>query len=100
MSDRKDIDQYKSLHCSFCGKTESQVERLIAGPGVYICNECGLMCEEMLSDDPLASYTTGTPDVDGRIFLTPEQIKEKLDVYVIGQEEAKMTLAVSVYNHY
>ncbi|MCK9176223.1 MAG: ATP-dependent Clp protease ATP-binding subunit ClpX [Clostridiales bacterium] len=100
MSDRKDNDQYKSLHCSFCGKTESQVERLIAGPGVYICNECVLLCDEMLADDPLSSYTTGTPDVDGMNLLTPEQIKEKLDEYVIGQEEAKKTLAVSVYNHY
>ena len=100
MSDRKDKDQYQPLHCSFCGKTESQVERLIAGPGVYICNECVLLCDEMLADDSMASYPGGTPDIDGMNLLTPEQIKKRLDEYVIGQEEAKKTLAVSVYNHY
>lgn len=100
MSDRKDQDQYKSLHCSFCGKTEGQVERLIAGPGVYICNECVMLCDEMLADDTAASPPLGAQDVERMNLLTPEQIKEKLDEYVIGQEEAKKTLAVSVYNHY
>ena len=100
MSDRKDQDQFKSLHCSFCGKTESQVERLIAGPGVYICNECVMLCDEMLAEDPLPGRTQGGPELDELNLLTPQQIKEKLDEYVIGQEEAKKTLAVSVYNHY
>ncbi len=100
MSDRKDQDKFKSLHCSFCGKTENQVERLIAGPGVYICNECVMLCDEMLADDTAASPPLGAQDVERMNLLTPEQIKEKLDEYVIGQEEAKKTLAVSVYNHY
>ena len=100
MSDRKDQDTYKSLHCSFCGKTEDQVERLIAGPGVYICNECVMLCDEMLTQDPVPGYSKGVPDVDQMNLLTPQQIKEKLDEYVIGQETAKKTLAVSVYNHY
>ncbi len=100
MSDRKDQDKYKSLHCSFCGKTENQVERLIAGPGVFICNECVMLCDEMLADDSAAGPPLGVPDVEQMNLLTPQQIKEKLDEYVIGQEEAKKTLAVSVYNHY
>lgn len=100
MSDKKDQDQYTPLHCSFCGKTEDQVERLIAGPGVYICNECVMLCDEMLAEEPGSKRVRGGPDVDGMNLLTPQQIKEKLDEYVIGQEEAKKTLAVSVYNHY
>ena len=101
MSDRKDQDKYKSLHCSFCGKTEEEVERLIAGPGVYICNECVMLCDEMLAEDPARrSYPGALTDVEEMNLLTPQQIKEKLDEYVIGQEEAKKTLAVSVYNHY
>ena len=101
MSDRKDQDSYKPLHCSFCGKPESQVERLIAGPGVYICNECVMLCDEMLAEDPLpGSRPKGDLGVEEMNLLTPQQIKERLDEYVIGQEEAKKTLAVSVYNHY
>ncbi|HPX93423.1 MAG TPA: ATP-dependent Clp protease ATP-binding subunit ClpX [Bacillota bacterium] len=100
MSDRKDQDQYKSLHCSFCGKTEGQVERLIAGPGVYICNECVMLCDEMLAEDPVRGRPKAAPGADEMNLLTPQQIKEKLDEYVIGQEDAKKTLAVSVYNHY
>lgn len=101
MSDRKDQDKYKSLHCSFCGKTEEEVERLIAGPGVYICNECVMLCDEMLAEDPARrSYPGALTGVEEMNLLTPQQIKEKLDEYVIGQEEAKKTLAVSVYNHY
>ncbi len=100
MADRKDQDQYKPLHCSFCGKTEDQVERLIAGPGVYICNECVSLCDEMLAEDPGRGRSQGAPEVDELNLLTPREIKEKLDEYVIGQEEAKKTLAVSVYNHY
>lgn len=100
MADRSDNDQFKSLHCSFCGKTEDQVERLIAGPGVYICNECVLLCDEMLNDGPVLRSPGGTPEKEEMNLLTPQQIKERLDEYVIGQDEAKKTLAVSVYNHY
>ncbi|NLA70925.1 MAG: ATP-dependent Clp protease ATP-binding subunit ClpX [Clostridiaceae bacterium] len=100
MTDRKDQDQFKSLHCSFCGKTEDQVERLVAGPGVYICNECVVLCDEMLAGETAPVYPRGGPDAEHVNLLTPQQIKDKLDEYVIGQEEAKKTLAVSVYNHY
>ncbi|HNZ63696.1 MAG TPA: ClpX C4-type zinc finger protein, partial [Bacillota bacterium] len=88
MADRSDNDQFKSLHCSFCGKTEDQVERLIAGPGVYICNECVLLCDEMLNDGPVLRSPGGTPEKEEMNLLTPQQIKERLDEYVIGQDEA------------
>ena len=93
--------------CSFCGKPQDQVDRMIIGPGVYICNECIELCYSLLQNEenkPSAQRkrnvhsTAGTPE-DIRV-LTPAQIKEGLDQYVIGQNEAKTVLAVSVYNHY
>ncbi|MGI6157657.1 MAG: ATP-dependent Clp protease ATP-binding subunit ClpX [Saccharofermentanales bacterium] len=97
MSDRKDPGAL--IHCSFCGKTEDQVDRIIAGPGVFICNECVMLCDEMLTDslNGMPMTKPGPEDVN---LLTPEEIKERLDEYVIGQDDAKKTLAVSVYNHY
>ncbi len=88
------------IRCSFCNKAQSQVRKLIAGPaGVYICDECIDICadilEEELEDDELEE--TGRPDIN---LLKPIQIKNFLDEYVVGQEEAKKVLAVSVYNHY
>ncbi|HHX19147.1 MAG TPA: ATP-dependent Clp protease ATP-binding subunit ClpX [Clostridiaceae bacterium] len=101
MSDRKDNDRSGTLHCSFCGKTEDQVEQMIAGPGVCICNECVMLCDAMLGESPMlhpsSSHVSRREEVN---LLTPQQIKERLDEYVIGQDEAKKTLAVSVYNHY
>ncbi len=101
MSDRKDNDRSGTLHCSFCGKTEDQVEQMIAGPGVCICNECVMLCDAMLGESPMLhpsnSHVSRREEVN---LLTPQQIKERLDEYVIGQDEAKKTLAVSVYNHY
>ena len=92
-------DDKKSLRCSFCGKHENQVHRMIQGPGVRICDECVQLCMSILGDgfdgvssDPLEDMPDQLP--------TPREIKEVLDQYVIGQEEAKITLSVSVYNHY
>ena len=84
--------------CSFCGKTQDQVRRLIAGPDAYICDECVSLCQEIMADDltmPSAASTPRMKDVP-----TPAKMKEILDGYVIGQEEAKKSLCVAVYNHY
>lgn len=91
-----------SVRCSFCGKTQAQVEKLIAGQGVYICNECVDLCsdiidEELNSKRKRSSKKASIPEKE---LLKPMEIKEKLDEYVIGQEEAKKTLSVAVYNHY
>ena len=88
----------QSIRCSFCGKRETQVERLIAGPGVYICSECVQACGELLQDD-LRVDNRGklrTPEK----LPTPMEIKDFMDGYIIGQEEAKIALSVAVYNHY
>ena len=88
----------RSIRCSFCGKREEQVKRLVAGPGVYICNECIELCCDILSDDPdmISSYV---PDEKIEL-IKPKEIKRLLDEYVIGQDSAKKALAVAVYNHY
>ena len=91
-------DERKVLRCSFCGKHQDQVQRLIAGPGVYICNECVHLCMNVLD----VNYETeleedyGAPDA----IPTPKEIHAVLDQYIIGQEKAKMALSVAVYNHY
>src|SRR5947199_9829175 len=85
----------KHLRCSFCGKSKDSVRKFISGPSVYICNECITLCNEILAEDEereVADSITQDP--------TPAEIKEVLDQYVIGQERAKRTLAVAVYNHY
>jgi ATP-dependent Clp protease ATP-binding subunit ClpX len=86
----------RKLRCSFCGKTQDQVRRIIAGPGAYICNECIALCQEIVADD--MDIMSATPSL-GEI-PTPAEMKEVLDEYVIGQEQAKRTLCVAVYNHY
>jgi ATP-dependent Clp protease ATP-binding subunit ClpX len=85
----------KHLRCSFCGKSKDSVRKFISGPSVYICNECITLCNEILAEDEereVADTITQVP--------TPQEIKVVLDQYVIGQERAKRTLAVAVYNHY
>ena len=90
-------EQQKQHSCSFCGKTQTQVERLIVGPGVYICDECVALCSDILSDLPKdAKKRLGGGDK----LMKPAQIKKTLDEYVIGQEHAKRALCVAVYNHY
>ena len=88
----------KSLRCSFCGKHESQVHRMIQGPGVRICDECVQLCMSILDDGYLGNDAETVTSVDE--LPTPREIKDVLDQYVIGQEAAKIALSVSVYNHY
>ena len=88
-------DEKKALKCSFCGKTQDQVRRLIAGPGVYICDECIELCSEIIVDE----YEESS-QVDLTALPKPKDIKEYLDQYVVGQDGAKKSLAVAVYNHY
>jgi len=88
----------QSIRCSFCGKRENQVDRLIAGPGVFICSECVQACSELLLDDTHV-------DTSGKLrkpehLPTPMEIKSFMDGYIVGQDEAKIALAVAVYNHY
>jgi len=93
-------EQTKNVKCSFCGKTQEVVQRIIAGPGVFICNECIRICndiiDEDLYDDAEITYTVNEEEK----LPTPAEIKNVLDEYVIGQENAKKTLSVAVYNHY
>ncbi len=88
-------DDRKQLRCSFCNKTQDQVRKLIAGPNVYICDECIEICSEIIEEE----FEDVVNDSEINL-LKPKEIKEFLDQYVIGQDEAKKVLAVSVYNHY
>ncbi|KMT22758.1 ATP-dependent Clp protease ATP-binding subunit ClpX [Clostridium cylindrosporum] len=89
------LDDKKQLKCSFCGKGQEQVKRLIAGPGVYICDECIELCSEIITEELEVDH-----DMDFTELPKPQQIREFLDQYVIGQKDAKKSLAVAVYNHY
>lgn len=96
MANNKD----KNVRCSFCGKSQEAVNRIIAGPGVYICDECIKVCNNILDDDLYEDTEITYATTQEAKLPTPAEIKEVLDSYVIGQEEAKKTLSVAVYNHY
>ena len=91
------MDENKPVKCSFCGKYQEQVRRIIAGPGVFICDECVELCREIIEED-FGETAKSAPELGD--IPTPQQIVEALDDYVIGQEQAKKYLAVAVYNHY
>ncbi len=92
---KKKIGAPQILRCSFCGRGQDEVTKLISGPSVYICNECIKLCKDILDDE-----ISGQNLFDAEDFPKPKEIKEFLDLYVIGQEDAKVILAVAVYNHY
>ena len=92
---KDDFNNNNRIRCSFCGKTQDQVRRIVAGPNAYICNECVLLCQEIVSDDVDSIGHRGELEIK-----RPQEIKEVLDQYVIGQEAAKKALCVAVYNHY
>jgi ATP-dependent Clp protease ATP-binding subunit ClpX len=92
-------DNKKTLYCSFCGKSQNEVRKLIEGPSVYICDECVGLCEDIVRED-VSPETSGEIRVENKKLPTPEEIKSHLDSYVIGQDVAKKILSVSVYNHY
>ncbi len=92
-------DENKQLKCSFCGKPQSQVRRLVAGSGVYICDECVQLCLEIINDDIQDGGVAPKADENYKL-PKPKEITEILSQYVIGQEDAKKALAVAVYNHY
>lgn len=91
-------DERKPVRCSFCGKHQDQVARIIAGPGAYICNECVQLCMSILEDSEVHGEQS-LPDMPD-VIPTPREIREILDQYIIGQDDAKVTLSVAVYNHY
>ena len=89
----------KALRCSFCGKHENQVHRMIQGPGVRICDECVQLCMSILNDGFDQADSSPLEDIPDQL-PTPREIRDILDQYVIGQDEAKVALSVAVYNHY
>ena len=99
MAEKKGSSSEKTLYCSFCGKSQHEVKKLIAGPSVFICDECINLCNDIVRDEVAAEGKEGEK-VKGDVLPTPAEIKSTLDNYVIGQDPAKRTLAVAVYNHY
>ena len=91
-------DEKRPVRCSFCGKHQEQVSRIIAGPGAYICNECVQLCMSILDDAGTAPEEAHVDIPD--VIPTPREIRDVLDQYIIGQEDAKVALSVAVYNHY
>ncbi|MGZ8190442.1 MAG: ATP-dependent Clp protease ATP-binding subunit ClpX [Methylococcaceae bacterium] len=95
-NDKNNKDDDKLLYCSFCGKSQHEVRKLIAGPSVYVCDECVELCNDIIKDE----LHDDSSSFGGSELPKPKEIKEELDAYVIGQERAKKILAVAVYNHY
>lgn len=97
MADKKSLNNTKLLYCSFCGKSQQEVKKLIAGPSVFICNECIDLCNDIIRDEVAHLHVDEKEQAD---LPTPSEICQLLDQYVIGQSTAKRILAVAVYNHY
>ena len=98
---RDDDRREKNIRCSFCHKTQNQVGKIIAGPGVYICDECIGLCQDILDEEADYAYAGKKKNLKpDKPLPTPAEIKAKLDEYVIGQDSAKIALSVAVYNHY
>ncbi len=97
MAEKKGSSGEKTLYCSFCGKSQHEVKKLIAGPSVFVCDECIELCNEIIRDELPLTTDASAPSNE---LPTPSEIKGNLDNYVIGQEPAKRILAVAVYNHY
>ena len=94
--DNKNGNGDKLLYCSFCGKSQHEVRKLIAGPSVFVCDECVELCNDIIREE----VQDKSPSVHGSKLPTPKEINEVLDEYVIGQARAKKILSVAVYNHY
>ena len=94
--DGKGDESSKLLYCSFCGKSQHEVRKLIAGPSVFICDECVELCNDIIREEVQESAESA----DGDKLPVPQEINAILDEYVIGQEHAKKVLSVAVYNHY
>lgn len=95
MTQFEDTSGMDAVHCSFCGKSQDEVKKIVAGPGVYICNECVDLCQQIIEQELAEDHANETFRVP-----TPAEIVKELNDYVIGQDDAKKTLAVAVYNHY
>ena len=98
MADKKGASGEKTLYCSFCGKSQHEVKKLIAGPSVFICDECIELCNDIIRDEAPADAAHAKGSKSD--LPAPLEIKTTLDQYVIGQDSAKRTLSVAVYNHY
>ncbi len=98
----RENEKERTVRCSFCGKTQEQVEKLIAGPGVYICDECIELCMGIIDENAERNYKQNGKKVklEEKVLPKPQDIKAMLDEYVVGQDEAKKALSVAVYNHY